>query len=374
MTQSFERLEAPREVEAGERAWHVVSSAFAARERSRPRRGRRLGAAAALAGLAALLAASLSPPGRAVLRSVQEAVGVQPTEQALFSLPAPGRLLVRSPAGAWVVGADGSKRRLGTYSSVAWSPHGLYVVATSRNLLLALTPKGEERWSLARPAVREPRWAGTITDTRIAYVDRTGVRVVAGDGTGDHLLAPAESGPLAWRPGPRRQLAYVSASEVRLQDADSGRVLWRATRGPADPVTALSWSSDGTQLLVLTPQDLRIFDAGGRLVFTSTSPAGATNLAASFVPGSRSVALARRHGDQSDVVLLPRRRVLFRGTGVFADVVPSPDGRWLLVTWPTADQWVFVRLAGGQRLRAVANIGAQFGSRSFPRLGGWCCR
>lgn len=371
----LERIELPGEHEARERAWRVVSAAFVAREPSEPRHARRLGAAAVLVALAVLVAAFLSPPGRAVLQSVREAVGVQPTEEALFSLPAPGRLLVRSPGGgSWVVQADGSRRRLGTFGSVAWSPHGLYVVATRRNLLLALTPEGEERWSLARPAARTPRWTGTITDTRIAYADRSGLRVVAGDGTGDRLLAPAETGPIAWRPGPRRELAYVSASEVRVQDADSGRVVWRASRGPAEPVTALSWSSDGSRLLVLAVRALRVFGASGRLLVSADPPAGASNLAATFVPGTRSVALVRGHGNQSDVVLLPGQRVLFRGTGVFEDIAASPDGRWLLVTWPTADQWVFVRLTGRQRLRAVANIRAQFGSRSFPRLEGWCCR
>lgn len=373
MTNPLERVEIPHEREAQERAWRVVSSAFSAREPSRARHGLRLGTAAALAVLAAAVAAFLSPPGRAVLQSVREAVGEQPAQQALFSLPAPGRLLVRSASGSWVVAADGSRRRLGTYASVAWSPHGLYVVATRRNLLVALTPEGEERWSLARPAVRTPRWTGTVTDTRIAYVDRSGLRVVAGDGTGDRLLAPAETGPAAWRPGPRRELAYVSASEVRLQDADSGRVVWRASRGPADPVTALAWSTDGSRLLVLTVRALRVFDASGRLLVSDDQPAGTSNLAATFVPGTRSVALVRGHGDQSDVVLLPGRRVLFRGTGVFEDIAASPNGRWLLVTWPTADQWVFVGLSGRRRLRAVASIRAQFGSRSFPRVEGWCC-
>jgi hypothetical protein len=51
----------------------------------------------------------------------------------------------------------------------------------------------------------------------------------------------------------------------------------------------------------------------------------------------------------------------------------SPDGRWLLVSWPGADEWVFVRVVGAPRIRAVSRIAQQFSERSFPRLDGWCC-
>ena len=62
--------------------------------------------------------------------------------------------------------------------------------------------------------------------------------------------------------------------------------------------------------------------------------------------------------------------VVFRGTGTFGQAVPSPDGRWVLVTWPTADQWVFVR-PGTRRIVGVSRISSQFGG--FPRVEGWCC-
>ena len=66
-------------------------------------------------------------------------------------------------------------------------------------------------------------------------------------------------------------------------------------------------------------------------------------------------------------------RVIFRGTGSFGDLAWSPDGRWLLVTWPTADQWVFVRVTGPRRIVAVSNVTRQFGGGAFPRIAGWCC-
>src|ERR687892_572291 len=55
-----------------------------------------------LAALAALAAAALSPPGQAVIDRVREAIGVEGAEEALFSLPAQGRLLVESADGPWL--------------------------------------------------------------------------------------------------------------------------------------------------------------------------------------------------------------------------------------------------------------------------------
>jgi hypothetical protein len=65
--------------------------------------------------------------------------------------------------------------------------------------------------------------------------------------------------------------------------------------------------------------------------------------------------------------------VLFAGAGRFAGLAWSPNGRWALVGWPAADQWVFVRSRGAQRLQAVSSVARQFRSAEFPRLEGWCC-
>ena len=64
---------------------------------------------------------------------------------------------------------------------------------------------------------------------------------------------------------------------------------------------------------------------------------------------------------------------VFAGTGGFTDLAWSPDGRWLLVAWAGADQWLFLRPDGGGRVRAVGSIAEQFGGGPFPKLGGWCC-
>jgi hypothetical protein len=72
----------------------------------------------------------------------------------------------------------------------------------------------------------------------------------------------------------------------------------------------------------------------------------------------------------------PRRaapRRVFAGAGAFSGLSWSPDGRWLLIGWQTADQWVFVRVAGPRRIEAVSNVSAQFRSSGFPTIAGWCC-
>jgi hypothetical protein len=315
----LERIEIPRESETRGRSWIVLEAAFREREPVERRRTL-LRPVIVVVVVAALLAAVLSPPGRAVLDELRETVGIERAQPALFSLPAPGRLLVASDAGVWVVQADGAKRLLGPYREASWSPFGRFVVAAGANELAALEPDGDVRWTLARPGVRSPRWTGTDTDTRIAYVDRTGLRVVAGDGTGDRLVVAAYRGPLAWRPGKGFVLAYSDRpGRVNLYDVAAGKVLARSAPGRVE---------------------------------------------------AADVATIRRRGQGSEAVV--GRRVVLRGAGQLDRPIASPDGRWLLVPWPAADQWVFVR-ADGTGLRAAANVSEQFRSRSFPRVEAWCC-
>jgi hypothetical protein len=216
----LERLEIPGEHDARERTWAVVRAAYAERQPQPERRSWKPAVAVAL--VVAVLAALLSPPGRAVLDELREAVGVEKAQPALFSLPTEGRLLVTSDAGAWVVDEDGSKRLLGPYREASWSPLGRFVVATRENELVALEPDGDIRWSLARPVVRLPRWGGTRADTRIAYFSRGRLRVVGGDGRGDRLVdARAALRAPEWRPG--HVLVYaLRDGGVRAVDVDTG--------------------------------------------------------------------------------------------------------------------------------------------------------
>jgi hypothetical protein len=367
----LEAVRIPGEAEAHARARGVVLSAFAEREPSpQPLRWPRLATVAV--ALAALGAAALSSPGRAVIDEIREVVGVERAQEALFSLPAPGRLLVASDSGVWVVEQDGSKRLLGPYREASWSPFGRFVVAAKANELAALEPDGDVRWTLARPGVRSPRWTGTEVDTRIAYVDRTGLRVVAGDGTGDRLLVPRYRGPVAWQPGSGFVLAHTGArGRVVVRDVESGRILARSEPGSAP--RGLAWSDDGRRLLAISPFSVRLLDDRGRRVADEGPSDGTSAVANSFQPGTGDVVEIRREGAGSNVFRWEDGRSLFRGTGVFDDLAWSPDGRWLLVSWPTADQWVFVRTGGTKRIRAVANVAEQFRSRAFPRVEGWCC-
>jgi hypothetical protein len=365
----------PDDLEARRRSWAVVRGAFAEREPV----GRRpnLRPALALAVVAALLTAALSPPGEAVIERVRKAIGIERAQPALFSLPARGRLLVTSTRGVWVVQQGGSKRLLGRYREASWSPSGLFVVAGRHNELVALTPTGSLRWTLPRRAVSLPRWEGLEGDTRIAYFSGRELRVVAGDSDPDGLVA-REARPVspAWRPGDRHVLAYVTnGGRIVAQEADTRRRLWR-TRF-VDAARALVWSPDGARLVALRRLGLSVYRRDGQLLAGRAVP-GVLGSAA-FAPRGRRLAMIRRLGDRSEVLLFDADRLgkrpqrLFSGTGMLTDLAWSPDGRWLLIGWETADQWVFVRVAGARRIEAVANVSAQFRSSRFPTVEGWCC-
>lgn len=370
LREQLENVEIAGGGEGAERAWTAVATSFASRERVAPPSRQRYAALALAVAVAAVAGAVASPAGRAVIDRVREVVGVEKAQPALFSLPAAGRLLAASERGVWVVAADGSKRLLGPYREASWSPFGRFLVATRRNELAALEPSGRVRWTLARRGARGARWTGTRTDTRIAYVAADGIRVVAGDGTGDRLLVPGARGPLAWWPGPGFVLAYAGARNVHLLDVSTGRVEWSVPR-PGGPVTTIAWSRDGRRLLILTPHHLRVVDRLGRVVGQEDPSDGTRDVAAAFRPGSRTPAVTRVHGSQSSTYYLAGD-TLFRRAGRFRELAWSPDGRWLVIGWPAADQWVFVR-ADGRRVRAVANLATAFQSGRAPRVLEWCC-
>ena len=365
-----------------DRAWEVVRRAFEERE---PRRARRapLVAALAVAVAAAVVAAVFSPPGHAVFEKVREAVGVEHAAPALLSLPAPGKLLVLSAehGGTWIVDADGARRRLGAWDYASWSPHGRYVVAADVKGLAAIDPEGRVHWTLPRNGVAWPAWEGTNVDTRIAYVAASGLRVVAGDGTNDRLLdAFAADEPPAWDPARLHTLAYETGGDVVLQQADTRKVLWRT---PVPVYGRLVWSTDGARLAVVAPSRIVVLDAHGRSLRWVTTLSGEL-LDAAFRPGTHELAVQARFtraaGRRSEVKLVDvdhpgHARLLFAGPGVFGDLAWSPNGRWLLVDWPTANQWVFIH---GARVHAVANVAQQFPRPDhlgphFQLDSRWCC-
>jgi hypothetical protein len=313
-----------------------------------------------------------------VRRWISRTLGVPHPAAALFSLPTRGSVLVSGPGGTWTVAADGSTRRLGPWRQASWSPRGLYVAVTGDNELPAVTPRGIPRWTLARPSVSDARWYPP-TGYRVAYISEHDLRVVAGDGTGDHALA-ADVAPVApaWRPDHPYELSYVTAAgRVVARDADTGRVSW--TVAPPAAPRELGWSADGRRLLVLIGSRVQVYDQSGHPIATISTPAGAPIVDASVSPDGRMVALIRGGtADDVTVATLAARRPLHRvlsGAGL-QQLTWSPDGRWLLVSWPVADQWVFVPVAGKPRIAAVSRIARQFATGAgarFPRIEGWCC-
>jgi len=352
----------PVDAQAEERSWTVVRAAFTARE-PRVRRRRRLGPAVVVFAAAAL-AATLSSPGRAVVNAVRRSIGVEGAQSALFRLPASGRLLVSGTGGTWVVSADGSTRRLGSYSQASWSPHGLYVVAASRDELATIEPStGKIHWQLARPTISSPRWGGSRTDTRIAYFTEQRLHVVAGDGTDDKRLPPSRRVVPAWQPGTDEHvLAYVDV-RGRLTIFNPDRGVVSRLSAPYDGVRDIAWSPDGRTIALAATHEVVVFTlSDGRA--KSVHLAGVRELA--FAPDGR---LALLHGNGVLLLSHGRVRTLLVAPSRPAGIAWSPDGRWLLSSLPQADQWVFVQTRGGRRVLAVSHIRRQFGGE--PSLDGW---
>jgi hypothetical protein len=133
-------------------------------------------------------------------------------------------------------------------------------------------------------------------------------------------------------------------------------VFLRATATPRK----LQWSSDGTRLLAVSAIGLDVYDAHGHVIEESVGVDDAT-----FVGHTHKVAVLR---DGSAFVL--GSGPVFRATGL-RQIVSSPDGRWLLLAWPAADQWVFVRVQAPHTIRAASGITRQFGGGTFPVVAGW---
>jgi hypothetical protein len=373
------RAPAPGEDAARERARLRLTAEYEARPQPVARRPRGRLVAALAAGAVALIAA-LSPPGDAVADWVRTAVGLRPHAPAAGlpagqRLPSGGRLLVTSGGTAWIVDASGKRRRLGAWTGASWSPRGRFVVVWRGRRLAAVDLRGRVRWSLLAPRpVTGARWSPS--GFRIAYRSGQDLRVVAGDGTGDRLLDAGTFRPLAWRPGRAHVLASLSGAHVEVADVDSGRRLARI-RLPHVP-HELAWSADGRRLYVDLDRSLAIYDARGRRRGRIWMPGRQTITAFAPARSGMLVAVARRGAASSEVALMgpgARDRMLFRGDGRFSRLRFSPSGRWLLVAWPLADQWVYLRpgVTGARRVLTASDVTHHLGAAGFPQVSGWCC-
>jgi hypothetical protein len=382
----------PASEEAERRGLDVLETAF---EERQPRRAasspRRLAIALALAVL--LGALLLSPAGASVRDWVGDVFTATPRpEPGLAEIPGGGRLLVQSHSGPWVVQPDGSRRLLGEFEQATWSPRGLYVAAVSGRTLSALEPDGTPRWSLSADGpIADPRWSPS--GYRIAYRSGPELRVVDADGSDDRLIDP-RAAPVApvWSPLGLPQLAYVDAAgELRIADSESGAALGSA---PAlAGIGSLDWGSSGI-LLEASRSALRVraprIDKLAQSILpgptrTLPLPPGAVVRDAAISPQGKLVAalLSVRgpNGPRSLVSLLiaaggePRR--LLSVPGQLSGLAWSPNGERLLISWPQADQWLFLPSGRGQP-RALGGISRAFapGARdaAFPQVEGWCCR
>ena len=182
---------------------------------------------------------------------------------------------------------------------------------------------------------------------------------------------------MAWRPGAAHVLAYLSGAHIDIVDVDSRRRLARI-RLPHVP-HELAWSADGSRLYVNLHRSLAIYDARGRRTGRIWMPGGQT--VTTFAPARSGslVAVARNGGAPSEVALMgPRARptaCCSAPTGASPACASRRPGRWLLVAWPQADQWVFLRpgATGARRVLAAPGVTRRIGSHGFPQLSGWCC-
>ena len=237
------------------------------------------------------------------------------------------------------------------------------------NIKSEITSKDDNYWD--RLHYREPiadRIVADLAEALTTGADRRRRR------HGDRDLRRASFSPLAWRPGRAHVLAHVSGSHLDIRDVDADRLLARIQLPHV--ANGIAWSADGTRLYANLHSSIAIYDARGRRTGRIRMPLHWT--ATTFVParGGSLVAVARRNETTSEVALMApgaRDRVLFRADGRFTRLRFSPGGRWLLVAWPLADQWVYLRpgASGASRVLAATRVSRRF--RGAPQVSGWCC-
>jgi hypothetical protein len=298
-----------------------------------PRRRRRRMMVRALAPLAAGLIAAgllLTAAGADVRSWISDRVAPpKPEPVRAESLPGGGRILTAGRDGLFVRTSRGPRRIFGDVGEAAWSPHGLFVAVTRGIELIAISPRGERRWSLHRSApIRHPRWAPT--GYQIAYLSGGSIYLVDGDGSDNTRLAPADGAAPAWRPARgHSQIAYVDGRLVVLRDSIDRRLLF-ATRVARSPL-ALSWSADGRLLLVVERDRIQLLDRFGAVVRTARAPAGTRNVTGTFARRGREWTLVRAQGPSSRLMLVSGDdsvKVL-QLAGHVDGLTYSPRGDWL---------------------------------------------
>jgi RNA polymerase sigma-70 factor (ECF subfamily) len=372
----------PGEHLAIERTWNVVAAAYGAREPTARSRRFPWGLLTALAALAAIgVAVWLTPAGGWIadrLASEDEPAETLTTIPVSpeVSLPTSGQLLVAGDGEIAVIDPSGVEVPLGDYDAASWEPSGRFIAAWRRNVLVGLDVAEPDTilWQIDRRGIADARWSDD--GFRVVYRSRRALRIMDGSGADDRRLAAgvARVAP-AWAPGEEHILAYADArGRIRVVAADTRKLQWQA---PAPEVVALDWIAP-TRLAVLGESELRVLEEPRRVTYSLALPTGVVATALAARPGSEEVAYAALDGttQTSSVYLVdPGRRavrLLFAGNGPLRGLVWSPDGRYLLIPWQAANEWLFVPVGSGE-LSALADPADALGRESVPRVEGWCC-
>ena len=388
LVEALRKSELEGEAQARQRTLETVRAAYAERE---PRRRRHHWVAASIAAASIAVAGviGLTPAGAEFREWVQDTVDPQSThpKPVLTALPGGGSLLAQSQDGASVVPDDGPRRFLGDFSAASWSPHGLNVGVADGHTIAAVNPLGELQWSWSAAAgVRYPAWSQDL-GYRVAYLSGDELRVIAGDGSGDRAIGGASPVAPVWRGQTDRVLAYADArGAIRVIDVDRVQTLEKL--GAPERLRGLAWSGDGERLLAFSPRNLQVSDADGGTLTGWRAPPDTELTAAGFLgDGERVVLLQTKtanDGTTSSTVSVftpgpgaTSPQVVFRTPGLLKGLALSPDGKWLVVGWRSADQWLFLEPKAGGEVRAFENISAQVAAGDpkppFPRPTGWCC-
>jgi hypothetical protein len=139
-----------------------------------------------------------------------------------------------------------------------------------------------------------------------------------------------------------RFVAAVHGQRLAALDR-RGHVRWSLTR--PFQLAQPAWSLDGLHVAYRSANGLRVVAGDGT--------------AERFVAGG----------------LGPARPAWQPGPRAIVALVYSPLGGWLMVAWRGADEWVFLRAPGVDRVKAVGDVTRRVDPRlrSYPRVLGWCC-
>ena len=188
----------------------------------------------------------------------------------------------------------------------------------------------------------------------------------------------AGAAPVAWLPQGEDELAVSDRrGRVKTVSAVTGRILWTSSAG--ERPTTLSWSRDGRRLAAVGPRLARVLDRRGRTIARLRPHRRARFAGGAYSPRSAVLALVEHRAGGSAVYQSsdPRDRTMYASAAPQTDLTCSPDGRWLLVGSPAADQWLFLRGRLPHRVVAISDVAGQFdpaGSGvAIPRVAGWCC-